>query len=65
MCKIRIRKLDCGCFVIDECVIPSGSRHWAAGSYITWDGLYTTEETAQHQIDIAACEPQQEPIVRR
>ena len=42
----RVRRLRCGVFVIDEQVIPV-SKHWASGSYITWDTSFTTREAAE------------------
>jgi len=44
--KTRIRRLECGIYVIDEQVIPV-SKHWASGSYITWSGSFSTYEKAE------------------
>lgn len=44
--KTRIRQLECGVYVIDEQVIHV-SKHWASGSYITWNERFTTYEAAK------------------
>lgn len=42
--KTRVREMVSGIWVIDEIVISG--KHWASGSYITWDNRFASKEKA-------------------
>jgi hypothetical protein len=46
--QLRIRRLENGCYRVDERVTD-------AGLYITWQGLFATPEGAQKEIDRTMC----------